>query len=349
MREFKKHIIVKILAYSTFLCIISLFAFGFTLQKEICIEINKDEIINDNFYGFGAETLPWLWTEENLRQGINEGDIKLNIERIKEMELPLIRIFVPWEIWNPKADYKTFTFDSDGMQSLYKTLDIYQKMDTRVIVVTVDWLDKSPWLNPKSSSKAVLRLLEYLVKTKGYTCVKFWTLTNEPEVTYEWLKKMPFENYIQIHRLVKEGLTKRKLDIKIICSDEAESESWFKDSVKLLFNSADIFSSHRYSYPNEIESIFSFFKNRINIINENHRKEISKPFFLCEFGFCGKDFGAYTNSFMNDFDYGLLTAELCIDALNSGVNGVSIWCLHEIFMPDGKKMNIGLWGYRDEN
>ncbi len=308
-----------------------------------------NEVINNDFYGFGAETLPWLWTKENLKQGINEDDIKLNIKRIKEMELPLTRIFVPWEIWNPSTDYRTFTFESDGMQSLYKTLDIYQDMGTSVIIVTVDWLRDSPWHDVKKSSRAVLKLLEYLVKGKGYSCVHFWTLTNEPELTYEWLKKMPFENYIQIHRLVKEGLKKRKLSVKIICSDEVESESWFRDSAESLFDSADIFSSHKYLYPHKIESISSFFKDRINIIAKSSKKEMPKPFFLCEFGFRGKDFGTYTNGLMNDFDYGLFTAELCIDALNNRVSGVSIWCLHEIFMPDGKKMKIGLWRYKDCN
>jgi alpha-galactosidase len=349
MKESKKYTLETNLIYLTFLFIISIFVLGFALQKEINIEINKDEVINENFYGFGAETLPWLWTKENLRQGVNEDDIKLNIERIKEMELPLTRIFVPWEIWNPSVDYKTFTFESDGMQSLYKTLDIYQELGTSVIIVTVDWLKDSPWRDVRGSSDAVLTLLEYLVKEKGYSCIHFWTLTNEPELTYGWLKTMPFRNYVQIHKLVKKGLKKRKLFVKIIVSDEVESNSWFNDSVEFLYETADIFSSHNYLYPNEIVSIPDFFKDKINIINKNSKKEMSKPFFLCEFGFRGKDFGTYTNNLMNDFDYGLLTAELCIDALNNGVSGVSIWCLHEILMPGGKKMKIGLWSYKDHD
>ncbi|MCM8791878.1 MAG: hypothetical protein NC826_01830, partial [Candidatus Omnitrophica bacterium] len=31
----------------------------------IKIKVYPDRIINDNFYGFGVETLPWLWTQEN--------------------------------------------------------------------------------------------------------------------------------------------------------------------------------------------------------------------------------------------------------------------------------------------
>ncbi|MBM3253996.1 MAG: hypothetical protein FJZ16_07080, partial [Candidatus Omnitrophica bacterium] len=251
---------IFILITTSFFFIFAGLGYSFRLDKSIIIELDQNKIINSNFYGFGAETLPWLWTKENLKQGINENDIKLNFGRIREIELPLTRIFVPWEIWNPAADYKTFTFDSDGMQSLCKTLDIYQGMGTRVIIVTVDWLRDSPWYDVKKSSGAVLKLLECLVKRKGYSCIHFWTLTNEPELTYGWLKKIPFKNYIQIHKLVKEGLKEKKIPIEIIGSDDIESKSWFKDSVEFLFDLADVFSSHMYLYPDEIESISTFCK-----------------------------------------------------------------------------------------
>jgi hypothetical protein len=91
--------------------------------------------------------------------GVNEQDIRLNFERIEEMQLPITRIFVPWETWNPSIDYKTFSWDSDEMQSLYRILDLYQRMQTKVILVTVDWFKQSPWEDSELSAKAVLNLL----------------------------------------------------------------------------------------------------------------------------------------------------------------------------------------------
>ena len=110
------------------------------LEKVVNIKVYPDILINEYFYGFGAETLPWLWTKENKEVGINEEDIKFNLKRIKEMHLPITRIFVPWETWNPSVDYKTFTWQSDEMESLYKILDLYQETGTKVILVTVDWM-----------------------------------------------------------------------------------------------------------------------------------------------------------------------------------------------------------------
>lgn len=324
-------------------------------EETVKIEICPDTLINEHFYGFGAETLPWLWTKENREAGVNEEDIKLNVERIKDMHLPITRIFVPWETWNPSVDYKTFTWGSDEMKSLYKTLDLYQETGTKVILVTVDWLKESPWNNPQASAQAVLRLLEYLIKDKGYSCIQFWTLTNEPELTYDWLKKLPFDNYIQIHRLVKEGLRERKLPIKIIGSDEVESQDWFEKSVQSLYGVADIFSSHRYLYPQQIDSIADYFRERLNIISGISSAKEKIPFFLCEFGFRGSDFSASTNNLMEDYEYGLYVANLCVEALNSGVDSASLWCLHRIRLIDeinpegGKMMRIGLWAYKDEN
>ncbi|MFH1768606.1 MAG: hypothetical protein ABH858_05565, partial [Candidatus Omnitrophota bacterium] len=227
-----------------------LFAEG--VKQTVEVGVFPEVVINDNFYGFGAETLPWLWTRENKEAGVGAEDIKLNTQRIRGMKLPITRIFVPWETWNPSADYKTFTWESDEMRSLYNTLDVYQSMGTKVIIVTVDWMKNSPWWNVSESAGAVLGLIEYLVKERGYTCVQFWTLTNEPELTYGWLKKTPFENYVRIHRLVKHGLDKKGLAVKVIVSDEVESEEWFQQSLDDLSDTADIFSSHAYIYPGQI-------------------------------------------------------------------------------------------------
>lgn len=323
-----------------------------TTKNNIFIKVNPHVFINNNFYGFGVETLPWLWTRENEEAGVNAEDIKFNLQRIREMRLPITRIFVPWETWNPSVDYQTFTWESDEMRSLYKTLDVYQETKTKVILVTVDWLKDPPWKNVKASAGAVLKLLEYLVKVKGYSCIQFWTLTNEPELTYGWLNKMPFENYVQIHRWVRKGLKARKLSVEIIVSDDVECNEWFQKSLQSLHKVADIFDSHLYLYPRQINTVPDFFRERLTEIKRTSKRNI--PFFLCEFGFRGTNFSSCVNNIMGDYEYGLYVADLCIVALNSGVDSASLWCLHQIRLinkinPEGgKMMRIGLWAYKDK-
>lgn len=135
---------------TTIFLFISLPLFSQSQEKIINIRVDTEVVINENFYGFGAETLPWLCTKENKAVGVTEEDIKLNLERIRSMHLPFTRIFVPWETWNPSIDYKTFTWESDEMKSLYRMLDLYQGMGTEVIVVTVDWLKNPPLEKRKS-------------------------------------------------------------------------------------------------------------------------------------------------------------------------------------------------------
>ncbi len=347
-------------SYRILLCLLGLsfivFSGAFAENSRfVNIRVDTRVALNKYFYGFGVETLPWLWTKENREAGVDEQDIRLNFERIEGMRLPLTRIFVPWETWNPGIDYKTFTWDSDEMRSLYKTLNFYQKTGTRVILVNVDWLEESPWKNIEGSTRAVLKLLEYLIKEKGYNCIQFWTLTNEPELTYGWLKKVPFENYVQIHRLVKRGLKERGLAVKIIASDEVESREWFSESVRSLYVTADSFSSHAYFSPRDMRLISDYFTDRLGIIKRASFAKRDIPFFLCEFGFRGYDFGPRTNSLIENYEYGIYTAYLCIEALNSGVAAASLWCLHHIRLIDeinpggGKMMNIGLWAYKDRN
>lgn len=342
---------------TTIFLFISLPLFSQSQEKIINIRVDTEVVINENFYGFGAETLPWLCTKENKAVGVTEEDIKLNLERIRSMHLPFTRIFVPWETWNPSIDYKTFTWESDEMKSLYRMLDLYQGMGTEVIVVTVDWLKNPPWRNVKASAYAVTQLLKYLVKDRGYSCIRYWTLTNEPELTYEWeqSKKIPFKNYVNIHRLVKKKLKKKRLPIKIIASDEVACLRWFKKSVRLLYNTADVFSSHIYPYPYQIPSVSDFFMERRDIIKKTSLSPRYIPFFLGEFGFRGSQFGACVNSLIDDYEYGLYAADLCIKALKSGVDAASIWCLHQIRLIDeinpegGQMMRIGLWAFKDED
>jgi hypothetical protein len=329
-------------------------AYPQSVSQPVVINVAEEKVKNDRFYGFGAETLPWLWTRENLMAGVDERDLRLNIERIEEMNLPLARVFVPWEVWNPHRDYKNFTYNSDEMISLYRLLDVYEKSGTQVILVTVDWMEESPWRDATASAQAVVKLLRHLAKTKNYGCIKYWTLTNEPELTYGWLRKAPLGNYFEIHRLVKDGLKQEGLDIKIIASDEVISRAWFRESVQSLGDVADVFSSHRYFLPEELPLVPYYFKDRIDIINSSPLAR-QKPFFLTEFGFRGRDFSALTNSLMSTYEYGLYVASLAIDALNSGVDAASIWCLYQIRLidevshPAGEMMRIGLWGYKDED
>lgn len=336
------------------LSVMSLRCLAVESDEPVSIRVYPDESINEDFYGFGVETLPWLYTEENKEAGVDKEDIRLNIERIKDMRLPVTRIFVPWETWNPTADYKTFTWESDEMKSLYRILDIYQKMETQVIVVTVDWLKDCPWKDAEGSSFAVLNLLDHLIDKKGYTCVRFWTLTNEPELTYGWLKKTSFKNYVEVHKSVKKGLEERGLQVKIIASDEVESMQWFEDSIQSLHDTADIFSSHTYLYPEEINTALDFFDERLAMIDAISGIKEDMSFFICEFGFRGSDFSATTNDLIDDYKYGVYTADFCIEALNAGVDLVSLWCLHEIRLIDeidpegGMMMRIGLWGFRDK-
>ena len=361
MIDFKKALKKINCIYKIFLLIIIFLSFvslkGTAEESERIVNINvyPEISINENFYGFGAETLPWLWTKENREAGVGEADIRLNLERIKDMHLPITRIFVPWETWNPSTDYETFTWGSDEMKSLYKTLDVYQEMGTSVIIVTVDWLENCPWQNIEGSARAVLRLLEHLVQEKDYNCIRFWTLTNEPELTYFWLRKLPFKNYIQIHRLVKRGLREKGLPIRIIASDEVESQEWFERSVQFLYKTADVFSSHLYLYPEQIDRIPDFFRKRLKIIKTANLTNRHIPFFLCEFGFRGSDFSSCTNSLMQDYEYGLYVADLCVEVLNSGVGAACLWCLHQIRLIDeinpegGKFMRIGLWAFKDRS
>src|SRR5690606_21963372 len=119
-------------------------------------------------------------TEENTSRGVTEADFALREARIKAMDPDWVRMFVWYPDWNPSGDGETFDWETDGMRSHCRTLDVYQRLGTAVTLTGVEWSVKTPWSRPEKRAHAIGALFEYLIRVRGYTCIQHWILTNEP-------------------------------------------------------------------------------------------------------------------------------------------------------------------------
>ena len=304
-------------------------------------------IINGDFMGFGAQgDSALLWNKENREKGVDEKDIELNLARIKSMKLSIARVFVWWKIWNPSCDYKTFTWDSEDMTGLCKMLEFYKENDVEVVVCGVEWGLK-PYKSPESYAVAVGDLLDYLINQKKYTCIKYWTLINEPDL--EW--RSDFNSYMLVHKLVIEELKKHNLrdKIKIVGSDDAFKPYWLPDTAEKMHDLVDIYSSHVYTYKDDTEAYLDRFKNGWKTLKEKDPGIKDKKYYFCEFGIKDESTTDQNNAFMRTYEHSLLTGEFCINALNNGIDAVSIWCIHRVYYPGYNFMDFGLWEFKDKN
>lgn len=299
------------------------------------------------FKGFGAEDDGWFYGPANMAHGVTPDDYPLREDRIRWMDPDWIRMFFWYRDWCPSDDWETFTFDSPNMESHYRTLDLYQQLGACVNVVGVEWGMHHPFTDLPKAANAIVSLLEHLIRVKGYTCIQEWTLTNEPNGSWFALGQT-FDDYVQIHRLVKEECARRGLAIRIVGSDDTNGLAWFRQCVdsKEYVAAADLFASHRYIPYAARTLVPYFFDTRLKMLNERY---IDKPFILAEFGFQDNRSGTLENPIMEDYPYAIWTSALVINALNQGVSGFSIWCLGEVYYPGGGFMNYGLWNFKNRN
>ncbi|MBI4977574.1 MAG: hypothetical protein HZC28_08835 [Spirochaetes bacterium] len=312
---------------------------------------NTGEVITKDFSGFGAETDPWLFNKENRSKGVVDADGEIIFSRMKEMGMGLARIFIPWSMWNPSVDGETCDWESDGMLSLYRILDMHQKLGTRVIICSVEWGAKSPLDLPADKhGSGVAKLLDYLVNKKGYTCINYYMVYNEPEITFK-KRGYTFDKYVELYRAVHDALKSAKLRdrIKLAVADESSDLSWFTKTVIALNDIADVYSTHSYKRKNDAAMFVDHAADRWAAVKKYDPNWKDKRIYLTEFGVSDKDTTDRNNKFMRTFENGLYIGGVCIDSLNNGINGFSIWCLHRVNYPGFNFMDFGLWEFKDEN
>jgi len=210
-------------------------------DQEVCtITVQADEILHQMKGGIGAS---WHAIEEPC-QGYNAGSAWGANPRLEDKEaweslyayadwlgLNFCRIELEHRMYQPMKDQ--FTFDSYEMQVLYNILDWCEK--NKVDVFLQQMWNNVPWLLPegvRANSTSMLRvapgdmqafadglatMVEYLVKKKGYTCIKYICINNEPGHSWSWWQ-YPDMSPMSITpglKAVREALDERQIDIPI--------------------------------------------------------------------------------------------------------------------------------------
>jgi hypothetical protein len=304
-------------------------------------------VLKEDFGGFGAEIDPWLWNAENRSKGVDEADAQLIASRVKEMRLPLARIFVQWAIFNPSGDRTTLTLESDGMQSLVKTLALCQTNGIDVILCGVEW-GKRPYDDPPAAAKAWGELLTHLVKKNGFTRIKWWQAWNEPNHT--WRKfGYDFDRYIQVHDLMRAEWKARGLDLAMLGGDDSGDLPWFTETAKRMPDRIEGYATHHYVKWDNLDEAAERTRDRLAAMKTHDPEWAKKKLVLAEFGIHGPSTTDRNNLYMRTVDCGLGIAALCLDQVALGLDAASIWCLHRIHYPGFNFMDYGLWEYKDEN
>lgn len=290
------------------------------------------------FKGFGAE---WDSRAYDLN-GVNEEDFKLIGERIKWMGMPIVRIMMQTKwCYSQSLGYD---WENRDMQLLYRHLNFCQQNGIEVILsdwgIEVDWLavDGIEQMGNPLYAEVIGTYLDHLINKKGFTCIKYFGLVNEPN--YEvgnfdrW--RNGAENLFQV-------LKDKELDkkVKFIGPGQSNDNEWFYRTVNEARYMFDVYDVHMYAWKDRTAkgSVQTDLTQLWNHAKSIDPKAQQKLYFVTEAGMRDGQSAAISTQ-INSFYYGVFMADYAIQAIHSGANAVLAWMLDDNSHPD---FQWGLW------
>jgi len=293
-------------------------------------------------------------------------------KRVKEMSIQSFRVMVQPQWYEPqndnndpqKTDWDKLTFDSQEMQSLYKVLDLAQKLNIQVNLTLwgaplghfLAGNNEGNWMVAPSDyqewSENYSALIRYLLNDKHYTCIKEITPINEPDWSFLIKgKKAPTAAYIEMCKVLNERFIKDGIRNKIHfnLSDNSDegmgTHKYLAACTRELSTIADIFNSHTYIFGYETPNSVIRDWERENFLLA---KSAGKQHFVGEFG-GNQCIGPTRQKDINLYERGVLMSRIVINLLNGGACGVSYWSLLDQYYDRNASYNdmqqLGLWKY----
>jgi len=242
--------------------------------------------------------------------------------------LNFVRVELSQRMYEPERG--KFDWDNDEMQALYKILDWAQSNNVDVFLqqmwMYVDW-NALPGIHPLISapkniddwSSGIATLIEYLTKEKGYSCIRYFCMTNEPPGGtwgYWWeYGDNPGDIAEAWARLCAE-FDRRHIEIPISGPDWTDLPPF--DEAKLSFAS-HLGAIDIHSYHGIIDQGEATLKQWADWAHAQ-----TKPFFLTEYGNMNLGWGG-SDPNQKSFEAAISNACDVIRGLRAGVDGFNRW------------------------
>lgn len=345
--------------------LLSLFLLSCSSQKpDATVFIDTNIIINDSYIGNGAQWDPYQLDYGQGKLMISEEDWTKLYDRLDFMRPQFIRVMV-----------NTSSFMENGMFKAGKNMEVLARMldycqSRHVTVMFGDWgwsviRVRESKINDQNL-KAATELLRYLVNEKGYTCISYYNLINEPN-GYWAATNTSYPLWAASIRRFHEHLEKSGMmgKVGIVGPDIAiwdANESWWIDSCAVqLRNQIELYDIH--TYPSKITVNSGEYAN----VLAAYRKSVpeGKKIVMGEIGF---KFVEETDSlylqenkrraeakvhaspedsqmFVYDYMYGTDMADALFQTVNCGYSGSIAWMMDDAMHSNEAPDKLKIWGF----
>lgn len=277
--------------------------------------------------------------------------------------LDFIRVELEQRMYEPERG--RFTWDSSEMKILYRILDWCQRRQADVFLQqmwsNVDWnafpefrgdpikrVHSGP-ASMEAFADGLAALVKHLVQTKGYTCIKWICINNEPGYNWSWWQRPPNEPIPLREGLAaaRRALDREAISIPLSGPDWTDLPAFKAEAIDFdaFIGAYDLHSYNaRFDWSNGPGYLISVAEQRLKDWRQWTFPK-GKPLFLSELGTMVYGWG--TNHLgPSTWEAAIKDAELVVRAMNVGVEGFNRWSFVNRGDLDGTWQMIDTWDPR---
>ncbi|MFC5405360.1 carbohydrate binding domain-containing protein [Cohnella soli] len=333
---------------------------------------NNTKSFNGTTSGMGGTVMPFGYLPNMQVKDFNDDDLASLVTQFKKTGSTIARLWVNGDWFEPVNDNSDpavmndagFTWNSVGMQSLYKYIEAFQQagVDCFVDIIYQEPTLMYPWLiaspvEPLSGpgdgkipeyAEHAAALVKQLTVVKGFTNVKYFSVAGEPN---NYFMSPPgvskITNYknsmIAIHnRLQSENLLQYvKLVAPEIGSSDYDAGDWLSELSLDVPSSIDAYSIHSGSTKKDATdgTFVSQMTGFLNAIKTNDPNGADKPFMITDY---------FSTGSIRTPEDGINAVALMANGLRIGITEFGRWSFAEDIWPgptNQTSTSFGDYGY----
>jgi len=349
-----------------FAAVVILLGISMASAETIKVSVNPDQVICSNFMGLGVQWDPFDWYQPSTEQW------NLITNRMDFCRPGYLRV-----MW--RASAFCLGFDTNGQpryvwtegdaeqkkvfERLTAILDFAQARD--ISVIYGEW-EPPAQLVPDQTDPRWARIIaggvDYLINQRGYKCIRFYNLINEPNG--DWSRNKDYPSWVKSIRNLKKEFDARGLSgaVRIIGPDTTGNTRWLEPFQWLERSASDLpdcigaWDLHWYAYDEEVISGTIerlLLEKRATLIATNPHA-LSQPIFVGESGLLdGKIEKLDQQPRVRTFEYGVMMADYAAQVTRAGWQGAVAWDMddamhipnwnHTPKVPDDTTFKV--WGF----
>lgn len=261
-----------------------------------------------------------------------------------------------WRELNPSFARLNDKWDWDRAALDKVAAHVLRLKETATEIYFATWgpKDTEPGQERAEYARRVVDNLEYLVREKGCTNIKYYCMSNEMSLNGWGKLRSDLPKFRDYHNELFREIRRRKLNISLLATDAAPLASWhtIEWAAKNMDDITGVYGGHHYinrRHPKD-ERFYPWFLSEMERGVRVARRR-GKDFILGEFG-CKQDGRTLNGVKMDRCIYwdtpteplvGIQLAEATIAAMNAGIYAMGNWTFMDF--PDGyRKTYINKWG-----